>query len=300
MVQVTKITENFGAEVAGIDLSKSLSDQDVDLVKQLIDQYAVLVIKNQEAVDDETLLRFTSKFGEFHKSITANRSDLTRRLDGDVLSDISNVSKEGGILSREDPRRIQQLANLIWHTDNSFRQPAGLYTFLAARIVPPEDGETLFADTRAAYDSLSPEMKARIDDLQVEHSLAHSRFLVGTEKVFDDEEAKRFPATMQPLVRVQERTGRKALYIGSHAWRVKGWSYEDSQKLLGELLEIATQPQFVFKHAWTVGDIAMWDNRVSLHRALPFDDVKYRRDLRRISTMIPGPAASADQAPAMA
>ncbi|HUD90641.1 TauD/TfdA family dioxygenase, partial [Sphingobium sp.] len=281
MPQINKITDNFGAEVSGLELSKPMSQEDIDLVKGLIDQYAVLIIKSGEAVDDESLTRFTSNFGEFHKSITANRMDMTRRLKGDVLSDISNVGKEGDILSREDPRRIQQLANLIWHTDNSFRKPAGLYTFLAARIVPPADGETEFADTRAAYDSLSDEMKAKIADLQVEHSLAHSRFLVGTEKVFDAEEAKRFPATLQPLVRRQELTGRKALYIGSHAWRVVGWNYEDSQALLGELLEISTRPEFVFRHKWTVGDVAMWDNRVSLHRGLPFDDVNHRRDLRR-------------------
>jgi alpha-ketoglutarate-dependent 2,4-dichlorophenoxyacetate dioxygenase len=284
---ISRVVGSFGAEVVGLDLSQPQPASELDRVKRLIDEFGVLIIKGQEGLNDDALAEFSKGFGDLHQSITANRSDMTRRLHGDVLSDISNVARDGGILSRDDPRRIQQLANLIWHTDNSFRRPSGLYTFLAARIVTPVGGETEFADTRAAYDALSEEMKARIEGLQVEHSLAHSRFLVGTDKVFEAEEAERFPATVQPLVRRQEGTGRKALYIGSHAWRVVGWSYEDSQALLGELLEVATQPQFVYKHVWSVGDIAMWDNRVSLHRGLPFDDVTHRRDLRRTSTMIP-------------
>lgn len=284
-MEVSRINPDFVGEVRDFDASKATPD-DIAAIRRLTDELAVIVLKDQQAVDDDQLLAFSQKFGQLHKSITTNRSDMERRLGKDALSDISNINRDGEILPKTDSRRIQQLANLIWHTDNSFQRPGGLYTLLAARIVPPVAGETEFADTRAAYDALSPAMKARIEDLQVEHSLAHSRFLVGTEEVFQSEEAKRFPARVQPLVRRQETTGRKALYIGSHAWRVVGWSYEDSQALLKELLEFATQPQFVYRHSWSVGDIAMWDNRVTLHRALPFDDQKYRRDLRRTSIMM--------------
>lgn len=281
---------DFGAEVTGLSLAEPISPSVRDEVKQHLDDAAVLIFKGQQGLDDAGLIAFTSNFGTLHQSITVNRDDLERRLEDAVLSDISNVGKQGDILSSEDPRRIQQRANLIWHTDNSFRSPAGLYTLLAARAVPPAGGETEFADARAAYEALEPALKARIEDLQVEHSLAHSRFLVGTAEYFEAQEAARFPATVQPLVRRQEDTGRKSLYIGSHAWRVVGWSYEDSQALLNELLAFTTQPEFVLRHHWSVGDVAMWDNRVTLHRGLPFDDANHRRELRRTSTMIPAAA----------
>lgn len=286
-MQIRKLAGDLGAEITGLDLASPISASDRDRVKHLIDTFAVLIFKDQHDLDDAGLIAFTRNFGTLHRSITSDRTDMERRLDNAVLSDISNVGKQGDILPSEDPRRIQQRANLIWHTDNSFRSPAGLYTLLAARIVPPEGGETEFADARAACESLPSALKARVEHLEVEHSLAHSRFLVGTAQYFEAEEAARFPATVQPLVRRQEDTGRNALYIGSHAWRVVGWSYEASQDLLNELLEFTTQPRFVLRHQWQVGDVAMWDNRVTLHRGLPFDDANHRRDLRRTSTMIP-------------
>lgn len=285
-MKIRSLHGSFVGEVRDFDTAADLSPQDVGRVREAMDLHAVLVFKDQQSLDDERLMTFSQHFGGLHKSITANRNDMRRRLGDDVLSDISNIAADGAILPSDDLRRIQQRANLIWHTDNSFRRPAGLYTLLAARIVPPADGETEFADTRSAYDALPAAAKARIKDLQVEHSLAHSRFLVGAQAVFEAEEAARFPATVQPLVRRQESTGRDALYIGSHAWRVVGWSYEESQRLLTELLDFATRPQFVHRHTWSVGDLVMWDNRVTLHRALPFDDRNHRRDLRRTSTML--------------
>ena len=285
-MSIENITPAFGGVLRNFHANGSLDGVTLGQLRAAMDDRAVLVIKGQQHLQDEDLAGFSALLGRMHTSITADRSDMDRRLTDKVLSDISNIDRDGAILPSDNARRLQQRANLIWHTDNSFRRPAGLYTLLAARIVPPVDGETEFADTRAAFDALPDATRQRLRGLQVEHSLAHSRFLVGTETLFEAEEATRFPAVVQPLVRRQESSGREALYIGSHARQIVGWSYEDSQELLTELLEFATRPSFVYRHAWSVGDLVMWDNRVTLHRALPFDDVQHRRDLRRTSIML--------------
>lgn len=285
MVQVRQLHETFAGELRQFDASGELSERDVIFVRDQLDRYGVVVFRDQQGLTDEGLLAFTRRFGRLHTSITTHRKDLSRRLANDELSDISNINATGEILPQDDARRLQQRANLIWHTDNSFRTPGGAYTLLAARLIPPEGGETEFADTRAAYDALPGETKARIEGLEVEHSLAHSRLLAGTGKTFESEEKTRFPGRVQPLVRVQERTGRRALYIGSHAAGIVGWSHDAGRALLDELLAFATQPRFVYRHRWIAGDLVMWDNRVTLHRALPFDDRVYRRDLRRTSTI---------------
>ncbi len=259
---------------------------DVEKLRAYIDQAGVLVLKDQAGLDDDALLSFAGLLGPLYQSIAAHRTDLDRRLESDFLSDISNVERDGSLLSPNDMRRIQQLSNLLWHTDNSFRSPAGGYTMLAARVVPERGGETEFADTRAAYDALTDEVKRRIDDLQVEHSIAHARRLAGTEGIFDAVENDRFPPSINPLVRTHPRTGTKSLYIGMHAARVIGWPDEEGADLLEELLEFSTQSQFVYRHSWTLGDLVVWDNTSTLHRALPFEDTLLSRDLRRAATML--------------
>ena len=284
-MDVQNIVPDSIGVVRGFQASEA-ADADAARIRAETDRAGVLVFKDQRDLDDDALLAFARRFGTLHRSITAKRSDLERRFANDELSDISNLERDGSILPREDMRRIQQRANLVWHTDNSFRTPAGEYTMLAARIVPEQGGETEFADCRAAYDALSGTMKQRIADLQVEHSLARTRQLVGTGGVFDAEEERRFPSRTQPLVKRNPRTGRQALYIGAHAAQIVGWDEAESRALLDELLDFATQPQFVYRHSWSMGDLAMWDNTGTLHRALPFDDAVFRRDLRRVSTVL--------------
>jgi alpha-ketoglutarate-dependent 2,4-dichlorophenoxyacetate dioxygenase len=276
---------DFIGEIVGFDTTRPLEREDVEFVTDAIHEYAVLVFRDQLLGDDQQIA-FSANFGGLHQSIASNRSDLERRVRSDMVSDISNVGADGAILSPDDRRRIQQRANLLWHTDNSFRRPAGAYTLLNARTVPPEAGETEFADTRAAYDALPQAMKDRIDGMVAEHSLANSRRLAGTAGVFDAVELARFPPQRQPLVRVHEGSGRKALYIGSHAYGVVGMSPEDGEALLNELLAFATQPRFVYRHSWRIADLVMWDNRATLHRALPFDETRYKRDLRRTATEV--------------
>ena len=175
------------------------------------------------------------------------------------------------------------LGNRLWHTDASFQVPPGRYSMLFARIVPPVPADTEFADTRAAYDALPAEMKARIDGLTVHHSIAHSRQTLGFE--FSAEERAALEGAIHPLVRTIPRSGRKSLYVASHASRVVEWPIPEGRLLLHELIEHATQREFVYRHSWRVGDLVIWDNRCTMHRARPFEDTKYRRELRRVTTL---------------
>lgn len=294
MRALVKLHPVLGAEIRGVDTTDDLSDEVVTLIKGALAEHGVLVFRGQRHLDDEGQLRFSARFGDFHRSITVDREDLGRRLERDELSDITNVDVAGEIMAKDDASRISQRGTRLWHTDNSFRDPAGLYTFLHGRVVPDEGGDTEFADIRAAFDALADTRKKELRLLRVDHSLAHTRLLSGHTEFFENQEQSRFPGVEQPLVRAHEESGREALYIGAHAARVTGWSYSNSRVLLEELLAHATQERFVYRHRWSTGDLVVWDNRSVLHRATPFDDEAVRREMRRTSLIIPRADAVTD------
>jgi len=278
-ITVKLLTPSFGAEIYGADLSRPLTPNEVERIQNLIDEYAVLVFRDQE-LNDEAQLDFSSYFGDLQKSISIIRSTETRRLRRPELSDISNVGEDGKRLDPTHVRRQLQLANLLWHTDNSFRTPSGRYTLLAAKTIPPEGGETEFADTRAAYDALESAVKERIKNFRAIHSLARSRELAGGPALSDEEKSE-LPSCEQQLVRKSAAPGRKALFIGSHADQIVGLDRTEGRALLDKLNQHATSKEFVYLLQWREGDLAMWDNRCTLHRGRPFDERRYLRDLRR-------------------
>jgi alpha-ketoglutarate-dependent 2,4-dichlorophenoxyacetate dioxygenase len=151
---------------------------------------------------------------------------------------------------------------------------------LHARVIPPDGADTEFVDTRAVYDALPDPMKSRVEGAVAEHSIWHSRAKLGGYAPSDEERASRPPAR-HPLVRRHPGSGRKALYIASHASHIIGRPHEEGRALLEELIEFATRPQFVYAHKWRVGDLVIWDNRCTLHRATPYQSSRYVRDLRR-------------------
>jgi alpha-ketoglutarate-dependent 2,4-dichlorophenoxyacetate dioxygenase len=249
-------------------------------VQDAIDEFAVLVFRGQQGLSDEAQIAFSALFGPVTRSITVHREDTARRLKRDELSDISNLAEDGSRLAADDRKRLLQRPARLWHTDSSFRTPVGRYTFLAARQLPPEGGNTEFADCRAAYDSLPHAMKSRIDGLEVVHSLARSRRLADAPEL-SPQEAANLPPTVQPLVRLHPRSLRKALYLGSHAESIVGWPRDEGRALLDELEAHITRTEFVYSHLWQEGDLVMWDNRCTLHRATPFREDLYARDMRR-------------------
>jgi len=154
---------------------------------------------------------------------------------------------------------------------------------LSAKVVPPVSADTEFADMRAAYDALPPEIKARLEGLRAHHSIAHSRQTLGFEFSSDEQEALK--GAIHPLVRTIPRSQRRSLYLAAHASRIIDWPVPEGRLLLRDLTEHATQREFVYRHAWQVGDLVIWDNRATMHRGRPFDDGKYRRELRRVTTL---------------
>jgi alpha-ketoglutarate-dependent 2,4-dichlorophenoxyacetate dioxygenase len=287
-IDATQLHPHFAAEVRGLDMRRDLGPEPRRQVEALIDRYGVLVFRDQPS-DDEAQLAFSAQFGPLQRSITLHRPDAARRFKAETLSDISNVDAAGRALPPEDLKRRLQLANLIWHTDNSFRSPAGKFTFLGARLLPPEGGDTEFADARAAYDALPETMKSRLRNARAMHSLARSRELVGAPPL-SAEEAQNLPPTAQPVVRRHPSTDRLSLFLGSHASHLVGWPLEAGRALIEELNAHITRPEFVYVHAWRSGDLVMWDNRSTLHRARPFDEVRFKRDLRRTSIAEERPA----------
>jgi alpha-ketoglutarate-dependent 2,4-dichlorophenoxyacetate dioxygenase len=272
----------FVAEVSPVDLRRVHDRETLDQIRAGMDEHGVLVFHGQPLTDDEQLA-FARRFdGALHAK--TGSSVLGRsRLGNEALSDISNLGDDGEIAKPDDRRRMYGLANRLWHTDASFEDPPGRYSMLSARVIPPAGADTEFADMRAAYDALPAETRAQLEGLRVHHSIAYSRQTLGFE--FSAEEEARLKGAIHPLVRTIPGSGRRSLYVASHASRVIGWPVPEGRLLLRDLIEHATQPRFVHRHAWAVGDLVIWDNRATMHRARPFDDARHRRELRRVTTL---------------
>lgn len=272
----------FVAEVSPIDLRQVHDAQTLLALRAGMDQYGVLVFRQQPFTDDEQLAFATRFDGQLHAQ-TSTAVMVKNRFGNEALSDISNVGADGQVLPPDDRRRVSSLANRLWHTDASFVDPAGRYSMLSARVLPPVRADTEFADMRAAYDRLDDGTKAELEGLQVHHSIAYSREVLGFE--FSAEEKERLKGAVHPLVRDFPSTGRRSLYLASHASRIVDWPVAEGRLLLRDLMESATQPGLVYAHEWQPQDFVIWDNRTTMHRARPFDDKRYRRELRRTTTL---------------
>ncbi len=286
-----RLHPRFVAEVSQVDVRAVHDRETLGEIREGMDEYAVLVFRDQPFTDAEQL-NFAQRFdGQLHAR-TGAATIGKNRLGDEALTDISNVDETGGVLAPSDRRRMYGLGNRLWHTDASFVDPPGRYSMLSARIVPSVPVETEFADMRAAYDALPLEMKAQLEGLRADHSIAYSRQTLGFE--FSEDEQEKLKGAVHPIVRTNPRSGRRALYVASHASRIIDWPVPEGRLLLRDLIEHATQPRFVYRHSWRVGDFVIWDNRATMHRGRPFDDTKHRRELRRVTTLdIAEPAAVA-------
>jgi alpha-ketoglutarate-dependent 2,4-dichlorophenoxyacetate dioxygenase len=277
-----KLHPHFVAEVSAIDLRRVHDEATLAAIRAGMDEYAVLVFHDQPFTDDEQLA-FAQRFDGALHTRTGAAALGKSRLGNEALSDISNLDEGGEVMQSGDRRRMYGLGNRLWHTDASFQDPAGRYSMLSARVVPPVAADTEFADMRAAYDALPAETQAQIEGLHAHHSIAYSRQTLGFE--FSTEEQDKLKGAIHPLVRTIPRSQRKSLYVASHASRIIDWPVPEGRLLLRDLIEHATQPEFVYRHSWRVGDLVIWDNRATMHRARPFEDTKHRRELRRVTTL---------------
>jgi alpha-ketoglutarate-dependent 2,4-dichlorophenoxyacetate dioxygenase len=296
-ITIRPLHPTIGAEVEGIDLRRPLTREEVAAIDAGMDRHAVLVFHGQDITDDEQLA-FTLNFGGIEKSMHAyNRQEENRRLDAQ-FADVSNLDRDSRVFARDDRRRLFELSNRMWHSDSSFRAVPAKYSLLSGRIIPSAGGNTEFADMRAAYDALDKATKAEVEDLVCEHSLLYSRSLLGFGP-FTEEEQRAFRPVRQSLVRTHPVTGRKSLYLSSHAGTIVGWPMPEARAFLRDLIEHATQPQFIHVHRWRQHDLVMWDNRQTMHRVRRFRDTEEVRDVRRTTIAGDGPtAAQADDAQA--
>ena len=280
-ITIVPITPGFAAEVGDIDLRSALPGQQMQAVREAFATYAVLVFTSQE-LSVEQHLAFASNFGPLEQSVASKMKDQKLRVRPDI-ADIANLDADGRIWGADSRLRRFQLGNRLWHTDSSFKTPTGGASLLYARSVAPIGGHTEFADMRAAWDALSDDTKARVQGLLAEHSLVFSRRRLGFTD-FTDDEMVAFAPVPRPLVRTIPESGRRSLYVASHAGRIRGMDDDAAERLLRELTGHATQRQFVYTHRWRAGDLVMWDNRCTMHRGTAFDDLRWPRDMLRATT----------------
>jgi alpha-ketoglutarate-dependent 2,4-dichlorophenoxyacetate dioxygenase len=286
-MEIRQIHPVFVGEVSGIDITRPLSPAEVAAIDAGMNEHAVLVFHDQKLTDDQQMA-FTVNFGRLEDERGGNITRPEDRLLEVGMNDVSNLGKDNRPLDRESRQRWFNLGNMLWHSDSSFRAIPAKWSLLSARVVNPVGGNTEYADMRAAYDTLDAATREVIEDLVCEHSLMYSRGLLGMHD-YSEEERAMFKPVRQRLVRTHPVTGRKSLYLSSHAGGIVGMPMADARILLRDLTEHATQPQFVYVHRWRPGDFVMWDNQRTMHRVRRYDD-NYPRDMRR--TTLAGTAAT--------
>ena len=292
-LSIRQIHPVFVGEVSGIDLAEPLSREETAAIEAGMDRYAVLVFHDQR-IADEQQMAFSRNFGplEDARGGTIAQSEDKRLQTG--MNDVSNLGRDGRPLPRDSRVRLFNLGNMLWHSDSSFRAVPAKYSLLSARVVNPTGGNTEFADMRAAYDSLDAATKALIEHLVCEHSLMYSRGSLGMLD-YSDEERAMFRPVRQRLVRTHPVTGRKSLYLSSHAGAIVDMPTPEARILLRDLNEHATQPRFVYVHEWRSWDLVMWDNRQMMHRVRRYDESQ-PRDMRRTTVAGDAPTTAQVQA----
>jgi alpha-ketoglutarate-dependent 2,4-dichlorophenoxyacetate dioxygenase len=290
-IAIRSLATSFAGEVSGIDITRPISREEVAAIEKGMDTHAVLVFRDQ-TLTDEQQLAFTLNFGELESYKTPGhvRKPKEHRL-GPGIADFSNLDKHGNIISAEDRVWFFKLGDRLWHSDSSFRPIPAKYSLLSGRIIPSWGANTEFADMRAAYDRLDARTKTEIEDLICEHSLIYSRAAIGMVDLTTEEIAA-FKPVRQRLVRVHPVTGRKSLFLSSHAGAIVGWTIPEARVFLRDLTEHATQREFVYSHPWRQHDLVMWDNRATMHRGRRFDRNEVR-DVRR--TTLAGHAPTVEQ-----
>jgi taurine dioxygenase len=256
----------LGAEVIGLDLAQPLDTAARNSVYEAFVRYHVLCFRDQR-LDKQQQIAFTEQFGTLERHIARNRGS-----DNPLVHTVSNLGADG--------KPSGKVGSQEWHTDKSFRPEPSLATILHAIVMPPNGGDTCFANMYAAYDALSEADKAELDSVRVIHSWELSQQKHG--RAATPEEIADAPPMSHPLVRVHPDTGRKCLFMGVHASHFDGRPMAEGRERLAALEAHATQARFVYRHKWIAGDMLMWDNRCLLHRAdANFDAAQFPRVLHR-------------------
>jgi alpha-ketoglutarate-dependent 2,4-dichlorophenoxyacetate dioxygenase len=285
-IEIEKLHPLFAARVHGVDIAAGVGEADFAALRAAFEEYSVLVLPHQD-IDDDVQMAFSKRFGPLemmapHASNNGRAHHIAR---------MHNEEADGAIIPPDDMRMVYQSANQIWHSDSSFKPVPSLCSLLHARLLPPEGGETEFACLRAAYDALDDGLKAFLDGKAATHDFAHTRAVVGGE--LSEWQKNNLPPVRQAIIRENPVNHRKALFTGGHAVAIDGMAASEGRELLDRLLAHATQDRFVYAHAWSDGDLVIWDNRAVLHRGRPWDVARHKRILHRTTVAGEGPTVAA-------
>ncbi|MDO9708819.1 TauD/TfdA dioxygenase family protein [Paracraurococcus lichenis] len=281
MPELTPLHPLFAARVTGLDLRRGVTAEEAAWLRAALDRHSVLVLPGQDITDAQQVA-FSEAFGPLEATRPGARGA------GSPLIVLSNIDRDGGIAPPTDRQVLNNLANRAWHHDSSFKPVPARASALSARETPSRGGETEFASMRAAWAALPEAMRARVRGRVAIHDFAWSRGRIAPALVTEAERAQHPPVRQAMLL--EENSHGPALYLGAHARSVEGMPEAEGRALIESLMAHATQPGFVYRHAWTRHDIVVWDNRAVLHRATPFDSEGERRLMVR--TTIAGAAAT--------
>ena len=273
-LSVTPLAAGFAARIDGVDLARPLDEPAWATIRQALDEHSVLVFPGQ-SLDDDAQIAFSRRFGPLEVTRSMNPAA------GTPFARQSNLDiRTGEVIPSDDRRMVYQLANMLWHSDSSFKEVPSLCSLLSARIIPPEGGATEFASARCAYPTLPEPLRQLAERAVAVHDFSWSRDQI-RPGFFTEAERVVYPPVRHPLVRKNPVNGRRGLFLGAHASHIVGMPVEDGRALLKALLDHVTQPQFCYRHEWRKGDLVIWDNRCVLHRATPFDTTRHQRLMQR-------------------
>ena len=264
----------FGVRLTGARLDRPLDEDDRLALIDAVETHGLVVLPDQP-LDDEMLVAATEELGEI------DRVGQKVKIERALVFRVTNITEEGDILPLDDRMFQINIANQLWHTDSTYVRPGSKFSVLHARICPTDGGDTQYCDTRVAWERIDPALRERIAPLIAMHSLPASRRKAGFEG-FSDEELTNMDNVARHLVHRHEPSGRTALCLASHIGEIVGMDEDEAADMLDMLTEAATRPELVYTHRWSVGDLLIWDNRCTMHRAMPFDHRKQKRDLRTL------------------
>jgi taurine dioxygenase len=275
---VKPIFGGFSAVIEGLDLSAPLNSEIINQITNYWLEYPVLII-NKQNINDAEQVKFAKSFGELeiHPSL-AHRSSKTPE-----IYRVSNVDENNQIMEPKSTSWQYLELTWLWHTDSSFREIPSLGSILHGIEIPTKGGDTLFADMTKAFEALPKSEQRRISKLHVFHS--HD-YIISQSKELSKRENKgqyeTLPRVKHPLVRRHPVTKKQSLFLSPHTMEsVVELEEKEGRTLLEDLINHATQDQFVYRHKWEVDDILMWDNRCTMHAVLPYDSINHRRIMHR-------------------
>ena len=286
--ELKKLSKHTGISIYNFDCSKKLSKAQITKLEQLIQEHHFICFKKQK-IDENSLINFTRNFGNLESYPEKDKTKSKIE-----IFNVANVSSEGTHLREDDPRVVLQKNNSRWHTDSSYRYYPALFSILYGKEVLPkeaEGGQTQFSNMLIAYENLTKDKKKLLDPLHQVHSYNDIRRLEPSLPELTFEEKSNFPPVTHPVIRVHpDRKFKKSLFFTSNtSLEIGGMSLTEGRELHSWLVNYIKNPKFCYTHEWEPNDLIMWDNRVLLHRVLPYNYSKYRRAMIRGTVEGKGP-----------